>query len=64
MPTTIMYDVYQYIPSYGRHGENLFVASYRNKADAMDRKERDYNRNITSHVQERLANTDPKKTLY
>jgi len=63
MPTTIMYDVYQYMPTYGRHGENVFVASYRNKADATNRKERDYNRNITSHIVERLANVDPKKVL-
>jgi len=63
MPTTIMYDVYQYMPTYGRHGENVFVASYRNKADATNRKERYYNRNITSHVIERLANVDPKKVL-
>ena len=63
MPTTIMYDVYQYIPSYGRHGENLYVGSYRNKQDALDRKERNYKQNITIHIQERLANTDPKKTL-
>jgi hypothetical protein len=51
------------MPTYGRHGENVFVASYRNKADATNRKERDYNRNITSHVIERLANVDPKKVL-
>tara|TARA_R100000781_G_scaffold25618_1_gene18835 strand:+ start:480 stop:671 length:192 start_codon:yes stop_codon:yes gene_type:complete len=63
MTTTIMYDVYQYIPTYGRYGENVFVASYRNKADALDRKERDYHRNITSHVIERLAHTKPRKTL-
>ena len=63
MPTKIMYDVYNYYASVGRYGENLWVASYRNKTDALDRKERDHSKNITSHVIERLANTDPKKVL-
>jgi|TARA_B110000285_G_scaffold148802_1_gene166073 hypothetical protein len=63
MTTKIMYDVYQYIPVYGTHGENLYVGSYRNKEDALDRKKRNYKQNITIHIQERLANDEPKKTL-
>jgi len=63
MTTTIMYDVYNYHAEIGRYGENLYVASYRNKADALDRKERDHSKNITSHVIERLASVDPKKFL-
>jgi len=59
-----MYYIYTYIPQMGRHGELMKTARYRTRAEAVARVERDYERNMTSHIREYpIGETAPNKLV-